>query len=317
MKRLISLMIAVVLFTSVCVINTSAALRPKRMGDVNENYSVDIMDATLIQSIMAQLDDRTARREYLGDVDQDGELSVMDATGIQLWLAGLISDEDIDVGYVSIDIYFHDAHVDYESGKAMVGVPVTFTMNAESYVQPLEYSLFVGENILNYTCVAKTTENTITYTFEEAGTYYVALDVCNMFNDVVHSIGYYEYEVVEPYEYTAPEITSAYITGKHAGAVIYDRDGMRVCVEVKGGVAPYQYKFELTRPETTEYGAKDVIITQDFSEKNYFELEKINYDDICFKDYGHSKCDLPCVLNIIVKDANGVETTKTSKFVYS
>lgn len=317
MKRLISLMMVMALLAPVCVINTLAALPPKQMGDLNGDWNVDIIDVTLIQSILAQIHDKTPQLEYLGDVDQDGALSIIDATNIQLWLAGLIGDEDIDVGYVSTDIYFHDAYPDYESGKAMAGVPVTFTMNAKSSVQPLKYSLYVGESLLDNKCVATTTENTITYTFEEAGTYYVVIAVRNIFNGGINRIGYYEYEVVEPYEYVNPEIISAYITGKHMDTVVYDKEDMKACVEVKGGVAPYQYKFELTRAETTEYDAKDITITQDFSEKNYFELENIDYDDICFRDYGHSSCDLPCVLNITVKDANGAETTKTMNFVYT
>lgn len=312
MKRLISLFIAIVLLVSVCVFDASAALPPKRMGDLNDDSSVDIMDATLIQSVIAKLYEETKELEYLGDVDQDGDLSVLDATAIQLWLSKLISDEEIDLSYFDTDVYVHDAYPDYESGKAMAGVPVTFTVNAESKVQPLTYALYV-----DFERVATSNDGKLIYTFDECGSYIVEIDAENIFNDSVNTIANWEYEVVEPYDYVGPEITSAYITGKHVGTVIFGKSGMKVCAETKGGVAPYQYKFELTRPKTAEYNAEEITITQDFSDKNYLELERINYDDICFKDYGHSSCGIPCVVNITVKDANGVEATKTMEFEYS
>ena len=138
----------------------------------------------------------------------------------------------------------------------------------------------------------------------------------NIFNGAVNHIGFNKYEVVEPYDYVGPEITSAYITGKHVGTVIYGKDGMKAYAEVKGGVAPYQYKFELTRPETCEYDAEEKTITQDFSDKSYIELENIKYDDFCNGRY-HTSCTVDCTLNITVKDANGVEATKTMEFEYS
>lgn len=311
MKKLTALLLVVILLVSACVFNTSAALKPLMRGDINDDWNVDVIDVTMIQRILAQLDETSRRIEYIGDVDGDGYLSVFDATSIQMWMAGLISDEEIDVNYLSTDIYVHDGYADYESGKAMAGVPVTFTVDAESSVQPLTYSLYV-----NFEHVTSSESGTITYTFEQAGHYYVEIFVMNLFNGAVNHIVFNNYEVVEPYEYTTPEITTAYITGKHVGTVIYGQDDMRAYVEAKGGVAPYQYKFELTRPKTCEYDSENVTITQDFSEKNYIELENINYDDFCTGKY-HATCRVDCTLNITVKDANGDETTKTMYFNYS
>ncbi len=320
MKKLTALLLVMMLLVSVCVFSTSAALKPLRRGDMNDDWDVDISDVTIIQRILAHFEESSPSVEYIGDVDGDGSLSVFDATTTQRWLAGLISDEEIDIEYIQPDIYLHDGYADYESGKAMAGVPVTFTINADSEVSDLTYVLYVDDQI-----VKTSNESTFTYTFEQAGRYHVSAKAINVFTDSFRisfdvyddDYEFYFYEVVEPYKHTTPEITSTYITGKHIDTVLFDRSNMKAHVEVKGGVAPYQYKFELTRPETIEYKAENITITQDFSEKNYFELENINHKGICFSDSPHWHCELPCELKITVKDANGDEATKTMYFVYS
>ena len=70
-----------------------------KLGDVNNDGEVDIVDVTIIQRIDAGmklptgLDPEIAA--ILGDVDKDGEVTVLDATIIQRWLVGLEQNRGI------------------------------------------------------------------------------------------------------------------------------------------------------------------------------------------------------------------------------
>lgn len=61
----------------------------KLMGDTNDDDTVSVYDATMIQRVLAQLSEKTAYYDVVGDVDQDKEVTVMDATAIQRFLAGM------------------------------------------------------------------------------------------------------------------------------------------------------------------------------------------------------------------------------------
>ncbi len=61
------------------------------VGDVDLDYEVSILDATLVQKRLAQLVDSDAIKLFkVADVDEDWNLTVMDATMIQRFLAQLI-----------------------------------------------------------------------------------------------------------------------------------------------------------------------------------------------------------------------------------
>lgn len=57
------------------------------IGDANENFELDIIDATYIQRHLALLLTLTPNAERLSDVDDDGRVTIMDATRIQRVLA--------------------------------------------------------------------------------------------------------------------------------------------------------------------------------------------------------------------------------------
>ena len=57
-------------------------------GDVDDDDSVTVMDATLIQRHLARLEEFVYFQKQVSDVDSDGEVGVMDATIIQRHLAG-------------------------------------------------------------------------------------------------------------------------------------------------------------------------------------------------------------------------------------
>ena len=62
---------------------------PGEIGDADLDGEVTILDATLIQRYLVDLDPLTKIAQYLADTDGDGEITVLDATLIQRYLAGL------------------------------------------------------------------------------------------------------------------------------------------------------------------------------------------------------------------------------------
>lgn len=60
-----------------------------KLGDVDGDSDVSILDATAIQLHVAQLQPISDDLAMYGDTDNDGDISVMDATAIQLFIAGL------------------------------------------------------------------------------------------------------------------------------------------------------------------------------------------------------------------------------------
>ena len=63
-----------------------------KLGDVDGDGEIAVMDATLIQRSLARQTILTAEQELRADTDKDSEISVMDATAIQRFLARLITE---------------------------------------------------------------------------------------------------------------------------------------------------------------------------------------------------------------------------------
>lgn len=61
-----------------------------KMGDVNLDGNVTVVDATTIQRYVAQLDTFSSIQKSVADVDGDGRITVVDATMIQRYVAGII-----------------------------------------------------------------------------------------------------------------------------------------------------------------------------------------------------------------------------------
>lgn len=61
-----------------------------RKGDLNFESGIDVVDATAVQRISAELEIPEALKYELGDVDGDGFVTVSDATYIQMYAVGLI-----------------------------------------------------------------------------------------------------------------------------------------------------------------------------------------------------------------------------------
>ncbi len=319
MKRIISIILAMVMILSVCVVSVSAALPPMGyVGDANQDGVIDVTDATFVLRAMAKLETPTEDQKLYGDTDVDGILSVIDATNIQRHEANLYPWGHVGSDY-SYSMIENDFYSDYESGMAMAGVPVTFGVNAYAGSPILSYKLFVDG-----VCVGESESNTITYTFEKAGEYDVEMIINAYYGD---GNVYKRFKVVEPYESETPQFKTLYLTGTiQWGSITYDVGNMKVTADAIGGQGPYQYKFVFERPATCYPDAEIITQTQEYSENNVYELEKIEYGDVAivipeYDSWGNvyyrvEDSDLDCKLTVYIKDANGNEVSRVMPIYY-
>lgn len=309
MKKVVSILLVAVMLASTFVISISAATAPAgTIGDVNFDNNIDVLDASFIMRVVANLEKANAEQVLFGDVDKDGKLNIIDATNIQRHIAGLETNSYIEYWY-NYDMLENDFYSDYESGVAMAGVPVTFTVNAETGSPVLSYELYVDD-----ICVAISDTNSITYTFEQAGEYDVEMRI-NAFY-ATGRIGDSNFKVVEPFESDTPLFKTLYLTGKiQWGTITYGVNGMAVHADAIGGEGPYQYKFVFERPAGVWYGAQTLTYTQDYSDDNVFELEALAYSEVDDGSGGRWD-DLECKLTVYIKDSNDNVVSREMPIIY-
>lgn len=309
MKKLVSVLLCMVVMLSMCAVSTYATTAPAGyIGDINLDGKVDINDATYIMRYVAKREDVDIEQKYLGDVTNDGKITILDATNIQLYVAKKKTDYKINYPY-NYDMMCNDYFADYESGVAMAGVPVTFTLNAYAGSPVLGYELYVDE-----TCVATSESNSITYTFEKSGIYQVELRINALYATGYR--GFSNYKVVEPYESETPMFKTLYTTGKiQWGTITYDRKDVKVHADAIGGKGPYQYKFVFERPKSAYIDEPEKITkVQEYSENNVYELEVIKFEEV-YDGWGVAP-DLGCKVTVYIKDANGVEVSRELEIWY-
>ena len=93
-KKALSLVLALTLLMSmVCISNfaVSAETTQYKLGDVNTDKNINVMDATTIQRIIAKLVVPTDNQRYLANVNGDDVVDIRDATFIQRYIALLIN----------------------------------------------------------------------------------------------------------------------------------------------------------------------------------------------------------------------------------
>ena len=119
MKKLLSLILALVTLLSVATVMSGAAetdvaqtsatyyvsTQPYEnvanatiigyLGDVDSSTDVTILDATEIQLSIARLTTFSDKQKNLGDVDRDGNVSILDATSIQCFIASIPTDTKV------------------------------------------------------------------------------------------------------------------------------------------------------------------------------------------------------------------------------
>ena len=275
MKRLLSLLFVLVFIVSCAVIQTSAAIAPQKIGDVDGDQDVTITDATTIQRHLAQISTIYSKCYEAADVDGDMKISIIDATTIQRYLAQIIT-EFPNGEYYYVDEYFYDLVSDYESGKAMVGMPVTFYASGYCYPEPTSCKLYVNDELV-FETKERTEENcfALSYTFEQKGLYNIKVSMCDKWGfGESKEIEYYSV-VNPPEDKSMPIITNAYRNDPFADEPV-------ITANAVFGTAPYEYKFTLLINYAFIDGAEDwevvgeTINIQDFSESNKYQVEFYN-----------------------------------------
>ena len=218
MKKVLCLTLALIMLVSVSVVSFSAVPAPTHWyGDVDGMRGIQITDATQIQLYLASQVEFDKLSMILADFDGDGDISVLDATNIQLYIAKLPSDRRADGSIYSspsIDGFISN----YSDGKMMAGVPVEFTIAASVFwgdkrAYPLSYECYISQEATGPSeLMYSGDEPTFTYTFKEAGLYYIEIKAYSAFLDCCSDIVWYE--VVEKPE---SEPFSASISSKQFG----------------------------------------------------------------------------------------------------
>lgn len=93
LKKAILALISVTACLLMCTIACAAGVR---LGDVNGDETVTIIDATAIQRNLVGLPTNNGFSKLAADVDGNGEIEITDATYIQRWLAALDTPYTID-----------------------------------------------------------------------------------------------------------------------------------------------------------------------------------------------------------------------------
>lgn len=82
----------IILFVSGTANPTEPPTKPEQIiGDVNDDGSVTVLDATMLQKYIAGLVSLSNEQLTLADTNGDGSVTVLDATEIQKYLAGLVT----------------------------------------------------------------------------------------------------------------------------------------------------------------------------------------------------------------------------------
>ena len=82
----------IILFVSGIANPTEPPTKPEQIiGDVNDDGSVTVLDATMLQKYIAGLVSLSNEQLALADTNGDGSVTVLDATEIQKYLAGLVT----------------------------------------------------------------------------------------------------------------------------------------------------------------------------------------------------------------------------------
>ncbi len=267
MKKLISLICILTLLLTFSLSGISAVRAPIASGDVDLAEDRNIKDATLIQKYLADIVELTPLQKLVADTDGDGKITIKDATLIQKDIA--------DVARIETDGIFpymglHYFYPDYSSGKAMVGVPVTFSVSAYAYDErsnPITYEFYVNDELVQ----ERSEKSTLTYTFEEAGSYDIRAKIYSSFDYSEKLYGYRNYVVVEPYKSEAPVIKSIYCTEQTSCEPlyeIYEETELTFAAEAICGSGEYEYAFLLNGTTIQDF-SEDNACTYLFSEPEY------------------------------------------------
>lgn len=333
MKRIISCVLVIILaisFFSVYADASSISSIEYGNIDYKNDWSIDITDVTMIQRFLCQIISFDGIQKESADYDHDGDITILDATYIQRHIANTSVPKECGGSFEFMSSVTH-LYADYESGKAMAGVPVTFTADEGRIIdpkfQPIEYRF----EIYSYTDKSSpiavrdySQDRTFTYTFESANTRYEIYVYSRNRYGYIGNMWISSYEVIEPNNIKDLAITSVY-TNQYGNKELYYNGyfctsmyfkNMSFYAIAKGGSGDYQYAFE--------YQKKDEVLTQEYSYDNSFTIPREaipgweengkspdDYGWVYQADDYDWRTIAPYELTVKVKDSNGLETSET------
>lgn len=282
MKRIVFTILVIIVIITMLSISVGAIPACHYYGDVNNDTSVDILDATEIQRYLAQITELSKLEIELADVDADEKVSVIDATMIQRKLAGLINSFEHNKEGLFTYVDINNLTSNFDSGVAMVGVPVTFNVEAYSPdAGPLRYQYVIFETGNDMPLfVSEIVDNSVfTYTFEEATDYIVCINVHNKYDEIEQ----YEFEYQVAEQTSDALIISAINKNK---LHLNEYEDIIIFADAFGGTQPYEYHFILNGSD----------VEQDYSEINSFEIGALSIGEY--------------TVTVTVKDADGNTDSK-------
>lgn len=255
-KKFLTIFLSILLVVLISVLTVSAVPAPMYTGNVDREGKITVKDATLIQKNIAGLVSLSKIQMAIADVDGDKDVTVKDATMIQKRCANIINS--FTVQFVPYNLVISSFNANYDSGKAMVGAPVTFTVSAYDERNATTYEYFINGEAAGEV----TTNNTFTCTFDEAGIYKVKVTATNDLG--FGSSATLDYEVVEAYSSDTVKMKAFYYDRNQK--IIYKGDQNIVfTAEAMFGSGEYEYAFYV-----------DGELVQDFSPKNTYTVEKFD-----------------------------------------
>lgn len=282
-KILISFLLMTVIITSLLTINVSAALPPVVYGDLNYDYEAGIIDVTLIQRGLLGITEFGYETQLRADFDHDGEASIIDATWIQRKDVGMTIPESFG-GMADQNILVTSFYADYDSGKAAVGVPITFTARANCGEENCTFEFFINGELVQ----ERSEKNTLTHAFADSGKYDIAVRAYNSygFRTLKHIWDfYYDY----PYEQTYA-VADSYPSEKLQLTAVNWIDYMystapSIEVHTTGGTKPYTYCYTIL----------DAVIGDQYTEEFY---ERYGWD-LLYDDYHRPYLYRECSTNTL------------------
>lgn len=264
-KKYIAMIIIMALVVSLSVLSVSATTKPYNAGDADLDDRVTIKDATVIQKYVANIIPLSYLQECVSEVDGDGEITVKDATMVQKKCADIIMNFSVP-GLIWADVEIKSLYGDYDSGKAMVGVPVTFTANATGNGAPFTFEFFINDK-----AVTEVSEiNTFTHTFEEAGVYSIKAKVFNRFENSNYTVEY-DYEVVEAYKEDIIKIKTFY-HDNNATELSLKTKNITFTADAMFGSGKYEYAFYMDTELVQDYSEKNTYLMKEFTNTGTFRF---------------------------------------------